>query len=732
MFLATFACGLLAAQDRATLPVREDELARCAVAELHRIADALQAEKQHLRALELRREIWMDYDGDDERARRRTGFVKVGSLWRRDPDALLLDRNLKGKASRIRRIDRDWQKVARQLVTEHRALAEAWTRLGEPQRAAKHWRRVLRFRPGDRAATEALAIREFEGFAGTAHELRMLRRGRAIHLACDWLRRTQFPVQELTGRRLPLLEAAGLPHQGVQSEFFKVWGTLPVESLTTIAMDCERALLLVQTLLGVSTGEVFHPKRIRNLVFVGGQGEYAAVIDVCKSQFTPDRLAFLRDVVDMCFLQHGGESLRVHKSDLGMDVCRDIAVRGVVQDALGVDTEGLWEGVGHMACGFLFGRSLTFLQEQLHERTSAGHTPTRLAPDLEVWMQIAQESAWAKSDTRTSELVLLKAAKFTSEQRVKAWAICHYLAHWRPELILELDACAIEGVRTPPDVEAEFLRRVGYALPKIDQDWRTFWSRGAELRAAMVRDPLPNQKSKQRKAIERSRALVDALNAARAAARVGPVGYYLDASPDFFAVRRYEKELARARKEQAKRDRLAKKGRKVEPVEFPALPPAVGVTVLWSPLDTPAEAVRSWFADPRQRDRLLAPGRDLVAVPSDAGGFLLGIAMPAASTVRGDPLAWPRDGQTDVPALPPSLHFAREMKPAELQQVGCQVFAGNLPVDGELVHHPDLGCVAFVPQKPLPGGQRIEVRWLVPQALLGDDRRFGTVTYTTR
>ena len=69
--LLMFACfgEALPCQDVAALTARELELNRQAVAGLHEIADALQAEKQHLRALELRREIWMDYDSDDERSR---------------------------------------------------------------------------------------------------------------------------------------------------------------------------------------------------------------------------------------------------------------------------------------------------------------------------------------------------------------------------------------------------------------------------------------------------------------------------------------------------------------------------------------------------------------------------------------------------------------------------------------------------------------------------------------
>ena len=756
-----------AAQDTAALAVRDAELAQKAIAGLHEIADALQAQKQHLRALEMRRLIWMDYDPEDKKAREKSGFLQVGAAWRVDADALVLDRNLKGKRGKISKIDRDLKKLTKTLLKEHRALADAFGKAGDQVGASKHWRHVLHFVPGDEQASQFLAIREFEGFTGTDHELRMLRRGRAIHLACDWLNRFEFPVTDLKDQRLPLLEAAGLEHSGVQTEFYRVWGSIPIADLEIIARDCERALLLAHTLFGVSTGEIFKPRLIRNFVFVKDQGEYAAMLDVCRDQFAEDRFVFLRDSVDMCFLSHGGESLRVHKGNLGLVVCRDHAVRGVMQDAVGVKADGLWEGLGHAACGFLFGQTLCFMEEQLKEVTSASHTKRRLAPDLETWMKIATESAWSKSDTRSSEIVLIKAARFTNEQRVKSWAICHYFAHWRPQYILELDASKTDHIRTPPDIEKEFLRRTGYELPKIDSEWRSFWARGAQLRTAMTRDPLPNKKAKNRKAVERSRGLVDAINQVRAEARVGPLGWYLDASPDFVSVRRYEKALAAAEKELKKRIKSAK-GKKYEPVVFPALPPAVGKTVLWSRAEKDADAVQAWLRNPVFRNSLLAPGRDLVSVPSDTGGFLVGIAYPMQSTKHGEPLVWPRHEQAKVSGqikvadldprakaavlkagiaadavvgMPLSVHFARKIDKNILGRIGCRLFERNRPIEGVIVHYHEPGAaggpiidgmIVCVPKEPLKSGKQIEARWEVPPGLLGEGVQVAPSSFTVK
>ncbi|MCB9878216.1 MAG: hypothetical protein H6835_11515 [Planctomycetes bacterium] len=765
------AAPVLGQQDQAALLAREQQLAAKAVPGLHALADALVAEKQYGQAAALRREIWMDYDENDARSRQTTGFVQVGSLWRKDDKAAVLERDLKGNKSKLKKIEREQDKLFAELLQEHRALAQGFTQAGVGDRAAKHWRRVLRFAPGDAEAAQALALREFEGFTGTELELRMLRRSRAIRGAVDWLNRQQFPVQDIGDRRQPLLEAAGIAHSGVQSEHYQVWGPMSHDDLATLAQDCERSLLLAHTLFGTSLGEPFHPRRLRNLVFTADQEQYTAALTVCRGQFDQSRFEFFRDVVDQCFVSHGGEDLRLHKLVEGMPVARDQAVRGVMQDASGVKAEGLWEGLGHAACGLLFGRTLCFLLEQQEQRTAASWEQKLLEPDLEVWMQIAQESAWAKSDTRSSELVLLSAARFTTEQRVKAWAIAHYLLHWRPNYLLELDQSQNASIHTPPDVEAEFLRRTGYELPRIDEEWRSFWARSDALRQAMTKDPLPNEGAKNRKAIERGRDVVDAVCAARAAAGQGPVGWFVDEqNPDFATVRAYEVALQKAEREAERAEKAKKAGKKADPVEMPAPPAAIGRTVLWSRSEHAADAVREWMADPAQRDALLHPGRDLCGVAGDGGAFLVSVALPAEPAESGEPLAWPRDGQGAVPCgvrvgdlgaraqaalaaagkqaddrvgVPLTLHFARAVKLPLLQIVQCEAFDGNLRVDGVTVVYaldaagdgapPDtcVGVVAFVPLQPLGAGHEVEVRWQVPGVMLGKDRSFPTLRFTT-
>ncbi|MBM4063858.1 MAG: hypothetical protein FJ265_22585 [Planctomycetes bacterium] len=452
--------------------------------------------------------------------------------------------------------------------------------------------------------------------------------------------------------------------------------------------------------------------------------------------------------------------MRLCKTNGSLDEALDQAVRGVVQDASGVFTEGLWEGVGHAACGFFFGRTLTFLLEQQNARTVASPLGKLLVPDMAVWRQIAEQSAWARSDTRTSELVLISAARFTNEQRVKAWAMCDYLFHWRPELLRELERSKTEQVRTPPEVEQEFQRRTGLSLETIDLEWRDFFGRNGELRAAMAADPLGDPKGRERKVREQSRAIVDLVNELRCASLRGPIGFHFAEDLGTAAALAYADDLARWEAEQKKPP--ASRSPKA-PKTAPALPDAVGRTVLFARGADSAAAVSRWACRPAWRDTLLHPGRGLLGARQGGNGLAVDLTDPVAPVTSGLPLCWPRHRQAGVPGsaevadlgprvaaalaavspppgpvvgMPITLHFHRELPETELAQVTAAVSADGRNRVGVLVpcqgRGPDdavPGCVAFVPLEPLPSGAWVEVGWTLPGKLLGKGEHFPVVQF---
>ena len=140
------------------------------------------------------------------------------------------------------------------------------------------------------------------------------------------------------------------------------------------------------------------------------------------------------------------------------------------------------------------------------------------------------------------------------------------------------------------------------------------------------------------------------------------------------------------------------------------------------------------------------------------GGFLLGVSLPAQQTERGAPVLWPRRGQAGVPAAvawtalderarsalreagvvepaqvgcPLTVHFARDVAAAMRPSIRCRVLRGEQTVPGVLVDYSasSPGCFAFVPLEPLAAGERIDVRWTAPTALLGAEEAIGEVSF---
>lgn len=715
---------------------------------LHAQADALAEQRQHGRAVHLRRAIVQEFAPGDEKALAALGFVRVGEVWRRDDGKLVIEKDLTGDAKILKKLDQDWTRTQRDLARRYERAAEALEAAGRADEALVCWRRLLFFKPGDRKATAAMHQSTFEGVAGSVEELRVLRKGRAIVQSVDFLKRLPVRVERLEDRQHPLLQKAGVPHHGVASHHFEIFGTLPIDQLELAAQWAERSLLLCRTLFGTSGGEAFRPVRVLPMLWVGDRDTYKRVLAASADQFRgePDRLRFLQEDVELAFLTDGDRLVRLYMLERGEEELLDQTVRGVAQDATKFESHGLWEGIGHAICGLFFDRTLTFFLEQQNANTVSTWQPRPLVPDMAIWREIAAESAWAQNDTPIARLVLLHGARFSNEERVKAWATADWLVHARPEWLLWLDACKTDEVRDATAVEDAFRQKTGVELSSLDRQWRDYWGKVQALREAMRAAPRGSDD-----AVRGARELADAIDGVRCAAARGPVGFYVAESQATVETHAWYAALARAEKEQKKNPQLP----------LPE-PPASACAVLSHRGTDAGAAVAAWMRHPALRDVLLHPGRILFGCSKGKLAWVLDPIEPAPPTASGLPLTWPVDGQRDVapaalvqdlgPALaeglraagrgprdeigmPLSLHFGRRLDGAAIADVGCRVLAGGRELAGETFCVQDEGlggapgCFCFVPREPLPRNAEIEVRWTMPRGLLQRGETFPPVRF---
>ena len=700
-----------------------DQLEKDVATALLQRADALAKNQQHGRATEIRRLVLQEWSPGDERALPPLGFVKVGDAWKRDANKAVIEVDQKGDSKAQKKLDQEWAKTEKDLVKQLEAVAKSLAEAGQNDRAVRFHKRVLWFRPNDKNALAAIAGASFEGFTGTPQELAMLRRGRSFAQAVEFLRAYEPEIATIETQD-PVLQKAGIAQLAVETAHFRLHGAaIAPERLRLAAATAERALLLSRLLFANANGERFEPKKRYDILWTGDRATYKKVLDACKEQFSLDRLRFLQDDCTFAFVQSGKEHLRLYTvaENTGDDFVQDVTARGVVQDAAGIDLDGLYEGIGHAAVGILFDRTLSFFLEQPQGNTVTSWKPKPLLPDMETWRVIAAESAWAKNDTPTPRLVLLQGSKLTNEERVKAWSMCDYLARTQPGLLFDLAASKTADVRDPDAVTAAFEKRTGKKLAAIDDQWRNYWGTGHALRKAMAQPP-----SGAKEAVASARTLAHALFRARAAADTAPGGFVLASSAEAQSV--HDWFVAKEKwEEQQKRAKAAAKGAPVPPSQPPAPPASIGTSVAMFEGQDVDAAVRAWMGDVALRDYLLDPGRSMFGVGKGKHACVLELFHPKEPMTKGAVATWPRDGQKAVPSAydgagtAVSLHFFREVDATLLQQVACIVRAGGQQVPGTLAELQGKGvggCVAFTPSSPLPPGE-CEVVWTVPVPLLG-------------
>ncbi len=462
-------------------------------------------------------EVISDYDRDDAVARKALGYLRIGKTWGPDPKFEFPEDespSLQGAS----RVSSRWKNTARAVGAAHRQMAQKFAEAGRPDRALYHFRRTLRFIPGDKAAQAALDFKPLAGAAGLRGvdlEQRLYERSKMMEKAVQREVKKTYPVTKLAAnQRHPILEKSKIKYEGYKSEHFVVWGNLEPDVLQNAAVYAERAYAFCEEAMPEKDG--FHPKStwIDNYAFFGKKEDYQQILraneDLCGGN-----LDFMLKNTAATNLGTPGRNGLQFGALSGISTVYDAAVRWPVWHYSGLQADAVKAGLGHAVVGMFFGRNLIFvIAQERKEGTVAGKRDKRyLMPDLDAWKELAVEAAWRNDSIPTAKLPLFHASNFPNPARIKSWSMADYLLRRDPTLLQKLDRCRRASHENA--VKEEFERLAGgLALKTLEQEWRDFWT-GATPALKAINNNRPPMDAASKDAAK----WLEALNEARAELR---------------------------------------------------------------------------------------------------------------------------------------------------------------------------------------------------------------------
>lgn len=681
------------------------------------------------RARELRFEVLGEYDADDADARRALGFRRHGTVWQLDPDFDYAPADEPAPAA-AKNLTRRFEAVCRKLGQAHVKAGEQLAAAGHDDRAEYHFRRALRFLPDDPRVIAVAGLQQYEGVAGSAVDLEILRRSRLMDRAITGLVRQDFEVEQLDGAH-PVLGKLDGPFTGWRTENYTVWGDHDAAVLQQAAMWAERALAFCDEAFSGKLRPAAASRSRRTFVFLREKSTWVRLLETNVTTVGRDHAAFLAENANAGMI---GE---LHTSGFSdVEVVYDLAVRWVAHDYTAFRSDALRAGIGHAIVGMFFGRNLVFaVAEQQQQRTVASRTEQKLLlPDIDSWMQLATEIAWSRTSTKAARLPLLEASSFPTDGRIKAWSFCDYLLRRDPLLLEHLDR-TVPKAKTEREVLDGFAERAHRPLEGIEEGWRRFWTEDSAIKRAILDRSTPLEATSRD-----APKWLEAFNRARVSLGRRPVGWSSQLSID---CKQHGDYLVRNKDQ---------RGPAAEHTQLPGRPgysnagrTFAQTAVVWTGRD-PKKAIAQWLSIPGYRDAILNRNIDVVGLWAGRGVMVLdarrgrrpsdiafNITYPAPGD--GGRSREPVERSVDVALLGPEVERLLAQNGRDGQRtigfplsahlyfgvvgaVRCEVKRGAEPVEGWLVRGSGSngrtsaeGLWVFYPAEPLPRGADITATW---------------------
>jgi len=443
--------------------------------------------------------IWLQtiklYDLDDAVAHKALGHVKLGTSWSPDPDFSYPTADT-GSGSDGASLFKSYEKLKKDLASAHRTQAQKWSRAERTDKSRYHYQMVLRWVKSDEKAQAALEHREIGGLTGTSLEQTLYERSKMIEQAVVEQSRIDYGVEKMAASTQPYLERAQVKYITVKSEHFTLRGDPEEEeNLLKALVWAERALQVAQVAFPKESFPQNPGQWQTDWAFFVSKDTYKQILTA-----NGDRLPNLQWQLEHTSTSGiaGPEGVLTVGATGSVKVLFDAVVRNVARAYAGFGTDGFREGIGHTFVGMIFNNNRLFSVDLMKQQGTTASEEDRQynSPDFDVWKDLNLELAWRSTGSVPAmELPFCDAAKFTNQQRIKAWSFCDYLMRRDPALLRDMDRLGLEMRRenrtSPMELTQRFGKTHDVTVAQLDKEWEDFWTGASPVLKAIQNDTPP-------------------------------------------------------------------------------------------------------------------------------------------------------------------------------------------------------------------------------------------------
>jgi hypothetical protein len=480
--VAAAAAALTAQAPPPAPPKTELELDKQVTAVLVTWARMAESLKLPSRARAVYEQILDHYDVDQPTARAGLGYKRVKGEWQQvtPRDKLPADA---GTPAQRKTLADAWAVASRRVAKLHADLGHVLRASGDQARARYQLERAVVFAPDDVALHQALGHEQFDGFHGTAAQIELVKRMRAVFAKAREVAAMDVDVEPVASESAPReLRGVGVPFTGAKSKTVTYWvaGGEPEEAANCVRWH-ERSLALLQHLLG-DDPEVrrhFKPQPVRWVAVLRDDAQRRLLLETCPAARDGETIERAQMFGGQNFAVAGGRAewvLRRKSDDLANDA--DHAVALVTKRGTPWFNSGLSEGLVHTMTWLLCGTLDTWYM--LLPTTASGEREPHVR-EPEPWLRQLRDEIDAGTDWPLLQLPRERMENFRMPVRIKSWSFVTWLLARHPDrwpvLLRELRADPL----LPEDV-AEIVGRVlEQPIGEVEAEWREWARRDSRL-----------------------------------------------------------------------------------------------------------------------------------------------------------------------------------------------------------------------------------------------------------